>query len=336
MKVLYCVADKGGCGWYRMQLPAKHLKEQGLCDTECIVSADLSNAKGVDICIIQRGFTQEALRNVKKLQRRGVFVVYELDDNLWLVPKENPNASFWTVERKSIAAEFVSACDGVITTNEAMADYLRRFNKNVSIMPNFVEKLSSKMSHKNKKLKIGWSGGDSHGIDFSEPIIQALLDIREMCNVELVFIGFVPDALAGHVRYSREVIPSDYLNKLQSIQFDIGIIPCADIEFNHYKSNIKFLEYSLLSIPTIASKMTPYMEVQNRGMLVDSTYKSWFIALWKLVQDATLREYLGNKAREFVEHNYIIENNVRSILQTYVNVRTYNKNKRRCKHELSC
>jgi len=44
--------------------------------------------------------------------------------------------------------------------------------------------------------------------------------------------------------------------------FDIGLAPLRDNHFNRGKSNLRWLEYSALKIPTIASDVEPFKEMQ--------------------------------------------------------------------------
>ena len=50
----------------------------------------------------------------------------------------------------------------------------------------------------------------------------------------------------------------EYLHK---IDFDIGLAPLAETQFNHYKSGIKVIEYSSRGIPWIASKVSSYTDI---------------------------------------------------------------------------
>jgi hypothetical protein len=52
-----------------------------------------------------------------------------------------------------------------------------------------------------------------------------------------------------------------YANYLEAIDFDIGLAPLAPGTFNHFKSELKLLEYSGLGIPWIASDAPPYRQL---------------------------------------------------------------------------
>jgi glycosyltransferase involved in cell wall biosynthesis len=79
----------------------------------------------------------------------------------------------------------------------------------------------------------------------------------------------------------------------------------VDNEFNRNKSAIKYFEYSVLKIPTIASDILPYISVianEKDGLLIPND--KWFEAMERLIKDKILRDDLGNKAFENVYENH--------------------------------
>ena len=138
-------------------------------------------------------------------------------------------------------------------------------------------------------------------------------------------------------RYFFNKLPADKIidipwvtnvEKLGNIlcHFDIGIAPLEDTSFNSSKSNIKFLEYSALGIPTVASKVTPYSSTivnGETGFLIKpkgTVYLDWVKALTKLVENKELREQVGKNANKFVKENFNIEKNVDLWKDTYLEI----------------
>ena len=51
-----------------------------------------------------------------------------------------------------------------------------------------------------------------------------------------------------------------------------GLAPLEDTPFNRAKSDLKFLEYSALGLPTVASRVTPYLGIDaHGGVLADNS-----------------------------------------------------------------
>ena len=68
-----------------------------------------------------------------------------------------------------------------------------------------------------------------------------------------------------HERCSvSQMVPINRLSTLMC--FDIGLVPLADIPFNHAKSNLKGLEYAISGIPYVASALPEYQRLANEGI----------------------------------------------------------------------
>jgi glycosyltransferase involved in cell wall biosynthesis len=81
-------------------------------------------------------------------------------------------------------------------------------------------------------------------------------------------------------------------------QIDIGIAPLLDSNFNRAKSNLRWLEYSALGVPTVASKVRPFVESigPGEGYLCNSK-QQWYDTLRVLVLDEKKRRKVGANAR---------------------------------------
>jgi glycosyltransferase involved in cell wall biosynthesis len=113
-----------------------------------------------------------------------------------------------------------------------------------------------------------------------------------------------------------DILPStwtfkEYPKHLSTMKWDIGIAPLVDSAFTRCKSHIKFLEYSMYKIPTIASRVYPYyvnsygreiIEHEKTGLLVKP--KEWFDALEDLICNADKRKLLGENAHIHVKENW--------------------------------
>ena len=91
--------------------------------------------------------------------------------------------------------------------------------------------------------------------------------------------------------------PREYYKK---IDFDIGLIPIADVTFARSKSWVKALELAALGIPVIASDCEAYREFVVDGItgFLVTTQQEWREAMLLLVNDGELRGKMGGWARE--------------------------------------
>jgi hypothetical protein len=79
---------------------------------------------------------------------------------------------------------------------------------------------------------------------------------------------------------------NDYLR--DSFSFDIGLVPMADIPFNHAKSFLKGLEYAGSGIPFVAQNLPEYRLLAESGLgRVAATPEEWVQHLRELLEFKT-------------------------------------------------
>src|SRR5262249_45144987 len=79
----------------------------------------------------------------------------------------------------------------------------------------------------------------------------------------------------------------------QRARWDIALAPLADTRFNSFKSDLKWLEYSALGLPVVASDREPYAAINDggTGRLVSDDSSAWADAVRDLAE-------APNRARE--------------------------------------
>lgn len=237
-------------------------------------------------------------------------------------------------------------CDGAITTTERLAEELRQYvpevyiNRNVAsdrmhelsdqaiynrdtilqFKPETLDKKERKLYENALKraaspnIRIGYfSGSITHNADI-DMIMPALKTIMEChSNVELCFAGEldVPEALKP---FENRVIALDFVSweKLPELiaSVDINIAPLENTIFNEAKSENKWVEASLVKVPTVASRVGAFakmMEDGRTGLLCDNN-EDWVRNLEKLIVDPAYRKKLADNAHEFaVKHAITVE-----------------------------
>lgn len=191
-----------------------------------------------------------------------------------------------------------------------------------------------------KKVRIGLVGSVAYETNFEE--MSALLhelDKRE--DVQLVLLGLpIQDETTARVvvpahkkdydfwssfknlEWTPLVDMKDYFDTLNDLRLDLMLIPRSDRYFNRCKSNLKFLEASMLEIPVIAQGFTtgdsPYQGAEDSKymeIVIDNT--KWKEPIDKLVKDKELRREIGRKAREYVIENYAISKHIDKWINAY-------------------
>jgi hypothetical protein len=157
-------------------------------------------------------------------------------------------------------------------------------------------------------------GTKTHGRDLAllRTVIPEVAK-RVQGGVTLEVVGGEPEA-GQNEWYSRVHIPPETGNypqfvrwlKSQRHRWHLAVAPLEDTEFNSYKSDLKFLEYSALGLAGVFSRVPAYEEsVRNgeTGMLVENTREEWVDRLVELCQDRVARESIARAASEYVTDN---------------------------------
>jgi glycosyltransferase involved in cell wall biosynthesis len=206
----------------------------------------------------------------------------------------------------------LEACDAYIGSTAMLCDRVGELTG----MPTYrwangvgreVARLSDRQLGRPRKpgpVRIGYlSGTNTHNEDwaFVEPAIAAVLTQRP--DVELWIGGLLEytpalDPFRGRIR-RLPLMPWDQLPSVLR-DLDVNLAPLEPGKFfNEAKSAIKWLEAALTATPTVASPSQPFREAIRDGVtgLLAAGIDDWVTALLRLVDDAGLRDRIGQQAR---------------------------------------
>lgn len=333
-KILAFIASMGeACAHYRILQPAKHLtsfKDINYYVTNSfkmvypdenmpLVQMGLhSDYKDYDTFIFQRETRIPVFAFMMIAQKaKNIRCIYEVDDNFI----DFPQGHAFYEESKEILPRikyFYYHANNITCTTEPLKDMLSKFNKNVHVIPNSIDfeffDYFAKKNYDPDNIIIGWTGSRYHHHDIliiEEVVTDIVNKYKNVkffhCNTkqayrnkEIEFFKNIPPCKKIiHPRVTIDRYPEMVSN------IDIGIAPLENNPFNESKSNLKYLEYSALGIPSICSKVYPYEKTKNfQGILTNNDYKSWKYALELLINDCSARKEIGTKARENVRKNY--------------------------------
>ncbi len=317
-RLLYLMGEYTGCGWYRMDQPAKYIDEY--CErlrAVCFDRVSYMTAFDFDGIVVQRRVTAPVFSVIKEWKKVGKRIMWECDDFLEDIPDFNPfKKEGWSDLKIAEANAMAELSEVIITSTPMLKEYYeKRFKKKVIVLPNFLDryKWPDKMKTPDRGLKddvrILWSGSSTHAGDFGEVIKALEYILKEYPKVKLVFFGYIHPEIETRWKARCEFYPwvkwHSYPEQLSKLDGEIGIAPLTNHPFNKYKSNIKFQEYSRLGVPTIASNIEPYSCIDNRrtGILVESS-EEWKSALVDLIENPSIRVELGRRAQLFINEGY--------------------------------
>lgn len=309
-----------------------------------------------DIVVFHRPMTQQALDLAVKLKKIGKKIVLDNDDTYKRdsgVPiimsrmLENPEEKLAMIDTG--LKEFAKLADMVTVSTEFLADEYRDVNDNVVVLDNCVDKRDWFVPKKNgtDKVRIGIIGSVASNKDY-EQIIPFLDTIKDRDDVQIVLFALPPKTegtkLAVELykpefdfwkQYNPEwhhfVPMKEYTKKLNDLKLDIILIPRYDNYFNRCKSNLKFLEASMLKVPVVAQGfedgLSPYQVDKEDAdhMMICKTPDEWIQSINNLISNKKIRETIGEEAYNYVLEKYDIKNNKHKWAEAYQTIWNQNE-----------
>ncbi|MDD5367615.1 MAG: glycosyltransferase family 4 protein [Anaerolineaceae bacterium] len=210
-------------------------------------------------------------------------------------------------------------CQAVLTSTEYLGEQIRALGKPAWVHRNafslemlaLSQQARARRTQHPGRLVIGYaSGTPTHNRDFEQvrPALAKLMDCHP--QTELWLVGPL-DPGSGWERFGNRVkhiqkVPWRQLPALLA-QLDINLAPLtAGNPFAKSKSEIKFVEAGLVSVPTIATPTAAFLAAIHPGEngMLAATTEEWSEHLERLLTDADLRQRLGESAHRSVMEQY--------------------------------
>ena len=234
-------------------------------------------------------------------------MIYDFDDAIWMsgVSKGNRRLAFMKNANKT--KTIIGLSDLVFAGNQFLANYALQFNKNVVIIPTTIDTEVYKPVARTikEKICIGWSGSITT-IEHMETKMQPLRAIKNKYG-DKVYFKIIGDARYSNYDLETQGFPWKKDTEVQDMsEFDIGIMPLPDDIWEKGKCGMKGLQYMGLGIPALMSPVGANLEIIQDGTngYLPGTDEEWMQRLSLLIENASLRERIGEAGRKTVEDRY--------------------------------
>jgi len=306
----YLISEKADSIFYQK---GHFLKKMGILINSFFIRwGNVLNASNYDIIFIQReAFLTGTTFFEKRFSKSKAKVIYDFDDSIWLSNVSDANKKWNWLKNSNKTKEIIAVSDLVFSGNQYLADYAKQVNNNVVIIPTTIDTEEyKKISSKNDKVCIGWSGSITT-IQHFEYAIPFLKEIKKKYGNQIMI------KVIGDKNFTNEELgiigidwnKNDEIKELSS--FDIGIMPLPNDEWSSGKCGLKGLQYMALEIPTIMSPVGVNTEIINdsiNGYLAE-TEKDWIEKITQLIESKELRRSIGLMGRKTVINSYSVKSN---------------------------
>ncbi|MBO0885538.1 MAG: glycosyltransferase [Mycobacterium sp.] len=317
LKVRLVPADNGACGMYRMREPVRVTKHALGWDirTGFAYQRDI---KGLDVLVIQRPMHRVLPEfHIPELQRQGVAVVIEIDDDFAALPADNlafrfthpkrdPDLNVHWLKRATAIADLVTC------TTPALARRYAPHGRYV-VIPNYVPASYLDVPHTGDGNTVGWAGTlYFHANDLDVCGMGVAQALRDKVGSRFLALGDPRTAEALRITDCRhdyqEFVPlNEYPNQLA--RFDIGLVPLADNGFNNGKSALKMTEYAACGVVPVVTPSPDNLRLHNDhgiGVLARRP-RDWQRAISTYLVDKEMRAEKVTEWRKTVADHLVIE-----------------------------
>jgi glycosyltransferase involved in cell wall biosynthesis len=301
------------CAYIRVIRPLELAAARGLL-SYALLNVQAIERYTADVFFTQRaavGSLDLAKRLVAHCRRHGMALVYDIDDNLFEPSQDH--AELDAIARMKPICRYLAgnASEAWVSTFH-LGRYVSRLNGRTWVAPNAYDEAlwgePKTPSNPAGQCRILYAGTATHAADF-ELVQPALAQLKkkydERLRVSLLGISTRSYDEPWIDRVSLQT-PAPHIYPVfadcakRTLDYDIGLAPLVDDEFNRAKSAIKLLEYAALGLACVASDAGEYRDfIQHgvSGLLVRNSTEDWINALDRVIADERFRQQLQSGAR---------------------------------------
>ena len=226
----------------------------------------------------------------------------------------------------------VKSSDGVWCGSSNLISYVSKIQDGKGILiPTSIKltnyTLNKVVKGKRDRVVLGWIGNGQH---YKDDLIQILGPVLPVIAKEVPLKFKVVGACGVQELYDTfSSIPELEIEFIDAIEwdkpsavkdamadFDLGLYPLLENQFNEYKCGFKALEYMAEGIPVIASRIGANREIITHdinGLLADNN--DWVGALRSLITNEEKRVELSINALNTITSHYSIEKVAKKIVE---------------------
>lgn len=266
-----------------------------------------------DIVFIQReAFMLGTTLFEKLFARSSAKVVFDFDDSIWRNQGEavGANSNLLFLKNPDKTKDIIAASDLIFAGNEYLADYARRFNKNVVIVPTTID--TTEYQHvpvppHPGRVCVGWSGSFTT-IEHFETALPALRQLKAKYG-ERVYFKVIGDGSYRNEELGIVGLPWRKDTEIADLsEIEIGLMPLPDTEWAKGKCGLKGLQYMALEITTLMSPVgvnSTIIQDGVNGYLADQP-EEWVAKISTLIDNEALRLEMGRAGRQTVVDHYSV------------------------------
>ena len=245
------------------------------------------------------------------LSKTNKKIYYDYDDAIFHVyDKSNNSLARFLLSNK--IKSLMRVADGVICCNEYIRKYaIESGAKRTLLLPtviNLDNYISTPKKHEGgNNFTIGWIGSPST-TKYLDMVIDSIARLSEFYSITLHLVG---SDINKHIAIKNVKVVRDNwseFNEQKALrEFDIGIMPLYDNDWDRGKCAFKLIQYMGSFLPVVASDVGMNRDLVGKSGIVVKNSSEWFDAIKILFDDECMRTKMGKIGRKTIQDEYTIE-----------------------------
>lgn len=269
--------------------------------------------------VLSRYTSYRGLDWVEQANKRGIPIIYHIDDDLLGVPEslgKNKFTAYNSPERLKALRVNMESCDLLYVSTHALAERFAKHDVKASIIAGDIycsiapDDVGALIPPALGPV-FGYMGTGGHSADLAMilPAIIEVLKKRPDTQFELFGTIDMPAELALFGRRVRHLPPvndyADFAKHLRSLGWWVGLAPLEDNPFNRCKADTKWVEYTTAGFATVASDLPVYHRACAGGTgILARTPEEWRNAIEELLFDPACRQEMVERAQTKLRTSY--------------------------------
>ena len=262
----------------------------------------LRDVNTYDVIYMQRPMSTDKSKNnffEKLIVNINPNLIFDFDDALF-------------IQSESKISNLISIARICVCGNKYLYDFSKKYNPNTYVIPTAIDtkKFIPNDNCNRALVTIGWTGTSGNYQFFTDKMIAEINTIlKTYSNVSFLFI-------CDHKPDQRFNFPYNFIywnetTEVEDLQnIDIGLMPLIDSPWSKGKCGFKLIQYGAIGIASIASDVGVNSDIvldNKSGILIKDN--TWETALTTLINNAPLRERMGENARQHIQKHYSLSSN---------------------------
>lgn len=233
---------------------------------------------------------------------------YDFDDAIWLPNTSDSNKRLHNLKSYGKVSKICGWVSCVVVGNEFLADYARKFNDSIKIIPTTVDlenehNLIAKHENMDQEVVIGWTGSHST-LRYLNIILPVLDRLAVKYPIKLMVLSDVPP------ENGREYL--DYIKWSKGLEikiltkFNIGIMPLFDDDWSRGKCGFKAIQYLSAGVPALVSPVGVNNDIIEDGVngFLCAAEADWEQRLTELIEHRQKIRNMSAHCRQVIEEKY--------------------------------